>query len=809
MSSNDFALVIVDVPSLQTNIPYTYRIPEEMQGLVDIGMRVSVPFGLGDRLVQGFVVDLSRENKYSGEVKSIEAVLDLKPVLSSELIACGQWMAESTFSFIILCLQAMLPSALRASYDKYISLTDKGQAEMDISLQRKYFGATNSCSWSDIKEKHLFGYIKSWQSRGWVEMKYVVRDKVTHKKQQMIFPTLTSDEYQKLYEQRPANAKRQKQLLALLKDLTEPMLVTELTKTYEIPRSTIDVAQKSGWARVKSVEIYRNPYAHRDVEKSSPLPLTSEQQVAFDAITQSIGADEYQTYLLQGVTGSGKTEIYMQTIARALTQKKGAIVLVPEIALTPQMVYRFKSRFGDQVAVMHSGLSEGERFDEWRRIKEGQAQIVVGARSSIFAPLENIGVIIIDEEHETTYKQEEMPRYHARDVAQWRAKRHKCPVVLGSATPSLESRARAEKGVYRLLKLSKRATAHQLPTIEIEDMRDDIAKGNRSSISLKLKKAMEDRLDQDEQIVLLLNRRGFSSFLLCRDCGFVLKCPNCDISQTLHMDTKTMRCHYCGHEENIPQVCPQCHSQAIRYYGVGIQKVEQELYELFPQARILRMDIDTTRKKDAYEQILTQFKEHQADILLGTQMIAKGLDFPDVTLVGVVNADTALGLPDFRSAEKTFQLLTQVSGRAGRGDKSGEVIIQTFNPEHYAIQFASQQDYDRFFYYEMQKRHQNNYSPYYYLIKIQVSHEKEMIAAQEIQAIYHQLAPSISKEAIVLGPSANSIARTHNQYHYQMIIKYKNEPRLNQRLYDLAEQAQKKTQNKLYIRIDPEPNYFL
>lgn len=809
MTEKYYAQIIVDVPTLQTNIPYTYEIPDSLVETVQVGMRVTVPFGKGDRLVQGFVVGISQANEFVGEVKAIDSVMDLHPVLTEELLACGQWLAQTTFSFTILCLQAMLPSALRASYDKKIILTPKGQAEMSPDMMSQYFDENGERLWSEAERLNLLSQVSQWQNKDWITVEYLVGDKVTRKTRQMVNPVLTAKEYDKALNQTPKNAKRQRQLIEILKQLNEPIAVTDLVNQANIPRSTIDRAVASGWCEVRELEIYRDPYGEKNIPRSTLLSLNDEQEEAYQRITEASLSHQHEVFLLQGVTGSGKTEVYMQSIAKTLHDDRSAIVLVPEIALTPQMVHRFKSRFGDQVAVMHSGLSEGERFDEWRRIERKEAKIVVGARSSIFAPLENIGLIIIDEEHETTYKQEDMPRYHARDVAIWRAKWHDCPVVLGSATPSLESRARAEKNVYHLLRLNHRATSQSLATTHIEDMRQDIAKGNRSSVSLTLKKAIEERLNHDEQIVLLLNRRGFSSFVLCRDCGYVLKCPNCDISQTLHMDTKTMRCHYCGHEEGILQRCPQCQSRAIRYYGTGTQKVEQELRQLFPQTGILRMDIDTTRRKGAHEKILSRFKNKEVNILLGTQMIAKGLDFPDVTLVGVLNADTALGLPDFRSAEKTFQLLTQVSGRAGRGDKPGEVIIQTFNPDHYAIQLASDQDYDRFFYYEMQKRHQNNYSPYYYLIKIQVSHEEEFIAAKEIQNIYQEVAPLISKEAVILGPSANSIARTHNQYHYQMIIKYKHEPELFNALHEIVKNGQEKSRNKLFIRIDPQPNFFL
>lgn len=580
-------------------------------------------------------------------------------------------------------------------------------------------------------------------------------------------------------------------------------------KEWEITSSTIQSGVKKGWCEVFDQEVYRDPFASTEFEPTNHMALTKDQTYAYDQINQSIIEERHDAFLLKGVTGSGKTEIYLQTISEVIDKGEGALMLVPEIALTPQMVHRFKSRFGEKVAVLHSGLSNGEKYDEWRKIEKEEAKVVVGARSSIFAPLKNIGIIIIDEEHETTYKQEEFPKYHARDVAIWRGKYHNCPVVLGSATPSLESRARATKGVYTLLELNNRINNQPMPEVKIIDMRDEAKKGNHSIFSESLIHALDERIKRSEQSVLLLNRRGYSSFVMCRDCGFVLGCPNCDISQTLHMDTKTMKCHYCGHEEGIPNICPQCTSRSIRYFGTGTQKVEEELNKLMPHARIIRMDVDTTRKKGAHEKLFNKFENKEADILLGTQMIAKGLDFPEVTLVGVINADTALGLPDFRSAEKTFQLLTQVSGRSGRGEKEGKVIIQSYNPEHYAIQYAKKHDYDAFYKREMHLRHLSEYSPYYFLLKISVSHENEMTAAKKISQYTEYIRPALSDKAIVLGPTPKSIARTHNRYHFQVLIKYKQEPELTEKIHELLQETQKEQAKGVFISIDYQPLDFI
>lgn len=556
-------------------------------------------------------------------------------------------------------------------------------------------------------------------------------------------------------------------------------------------------------------ETYRDPFENHEFKQTEAFTLNASQTAAITPILAAAKENRAETFLLKGITGSGKTEVYLQTIAETLKDGKSALMLVPEIALTPQMVNHFKGRFGNEVAVLHSGLSVGEKYDEWRKIQRGEAKVVVGARSSIFAPVTNIGVIIIDEEHEGSYKQDESPRYHARDMALWRSLYHHCPVILGSATPSLESRARAQKKVYTLLELTERANRKALPEVEVVDMRDELKKQNRSSFSLVLQEKIRERIAKKEQIVLLLNRRGYSSFVMCRDCGFVLPCPNCDISLTLHMDTKTMKCHYCGHEEAIPHTCPSCKGHKIRYYGTGTQKIEEELHALIPEAKIIRMDVDTTRKKGAHEKLLTAFGNGEADILLGTQMIAKGLDFPNITLVGVLNADTALGLPDFRASERTFQLLTQVSGRAGRAELTGEVIVQTYNPDHYAIVLAQQHDYDHFYQHEMLLRRRGSYPPYYYTILLTTSHEEELQAAKKMQEIVQFIRPEMQPETIILGPTPKAVARVNNRYYYQTIIKYKHEPLLFSKLHELLINSQKEMAKGLQVTIDSEPMHFI
>ena len=792
---------------MQTNHPFTYQIPVKFQDFLQIGMRVVVEFGNGNRKIQGFVTGLTDE--YSGEhqLKSVIDVLDLNPVLSDEAMAMADWLTQRTFAFKIRCLQVMLPNAMRASYRKTLKLTGKNIIPDLATL----FDHQNEVEFNPQKlTSSQLNQIEKLRKANQVEIVYHVDDRAKSKLVWAFKAQMTVEELQTAKKTLRKNAAKQKRLLDfLITNHEQEFVQSDVTRENNFTANDLKVAAEKGWITRYQIEKYRNPYQIDQVQPSTPKKLTAEQAQATNAVDQAIDEKQAATFLLEGVTGSGKTEVYLQIIQHALAQGKSALMLVPEISLTPQIVRQFKARFGDQVALLHSALSDGERYDEWRRIEKGDAQVVVGARSAIFAPIKNLGVIIMDEEHETSYKQEDMPRYHARDVAQWRGQYHHCPVVLGSATPSLESRARAQKGVYQWLRLTKRINGKDLPHVQLVDMRQAGRYAPTTDISQELATEIQKKLALNEQVVLMLNRRGYSSFLMCRECGEVIKCPNCDISLTYHKDTNSLKCHYCGHEEPVPQVCPNCHSKAVRYFGTGTQRVEKELTELFPTARILRMDVDTTRRKGAHERILDEFGKHHADILLGTQMIAKGLDFPNVTLVGVLNADTSLGLPDFRASERTFQLLTQVSGRAGRAEKEGNVLIQTYNPDHYAIQYAQRQDYEHFFGKEMQVRHQGGYPPYYYTIQITASARTEADAAQKMFQIRGEIVNYLSQNAVILGPTPQSIMRINNRYYYQLVIKYKNEPQLENYLQNLLLTSQKEERNGLQIVIDRDPMNFI
>ncbi|WKB73663.1 primosomal protein N' [Ligilactobacillus animalis] len=803
-----YAQVIVDVPAMQTNRPYTYELPQELQDQAQVGMRVIVPFGKGERQIQGFIVGLTDEYELAIAPKRVTSLMDLAPVLNNEALQLADWLAQKTFSFKIRCLQVMLPNVMRASYSKSLRLLSAVELPQELN---SLFAGGSEIEFDESKlSAQQLNKLAQMRQAGHLEVVYHVKDRAKAKLVGVVTSLVDEQNYTQFKAKVRKNAHKQLELLEFLyQNPHQSFLQTKLQADLQVSLNQLKKAAQQGWLKLAQQERYRDPYGDKTLQVTTPKQLTPEQQRAVEQIDQAITAKNATTFLLEGVTGSGKTEVYLQAIAHALSQGRSALMLVPEISLTPQMVQRVKERFGKDVAMLHSALSDGERYDEWRRIERKEAKVVVGARSAIFAPLDDLGLIIIDEEHEASYKQEDMPRYQAWDVALWRGKYHNCPVVLGSATPDLATRARAQKGVYQQLNLTKRINGSSLPQVTLVDMREAVKTAPAPDFSQILLDQITERLARKEQVVLMLNRRGYSSFVLCRDCGFVLKCPNCDVSLTLHMDTHSMKCHYCGHEEAIPNRCPSCDSKKIRYYGTGTQKVQAELEKLLPEARILRMDVDTTRKKGAHERLLAKFGAHEADILLGTQMIAKGLDFPDVTLVGVLNADTSLSLPDYRSSERTFQLLTQVSGRAGRADKTGQVVIQTYNPEHYAIQLACRQDYEQFFFYEMNLRHLNNYPPYYYTIKITVSAKSEAEAAKESFAIKKGLDQCLSPQALVLGPTPSSILKIKNRFYYQLVIKYKQEPALEKYLQDLLLQSQSGEKKGIMVVIDREPVNFL
>ncbi|SFB19617.1 replication restart DNA helicase PriA [Lentibacillus halodurans] len=797
----NIAKVIVDVPASSINQTFDYQIPERFQEMLKPGMRVMVPFG--PRKIMGYVVGRTNESSFD-QLKEIIDVFDLTPILTTELLDLGKWLAEETLSLYITTFQAMLPQVLKANYKK--ELERLTSASLSDQLEA-FFDRRDVVPYEEVENSGVSFYqIQKAIQDGDIAVHYLVKSRVTKKHVTFLKPARDIHLLEEALRDMPNRARKQQEMLTFFIDHPQEIELNKLIKEFGTTRSTVNALLKKELITSFRKEVFRNPYDDSVFEQTTSLELTEQQREAIEPIKQHIQENRHDVFLIHGVTGSGKTEIYLQAIQDVIDKGKEAIVLVPEISLTPQMVKRFKGRFGSNVAVLHSALSYGEKYDEWRRIHRKEVQVVVGARSAVFAPFENLGIIIIDEEHENSYKQEDQPRYHARDVAIHRGEYHRCPVILGSATPTLESYARAQKGVYKLATLTKRTNEKAMPEVNIVDMRDELHAGNRSMFSRNLKENMEQRIRRGEQIVLLLNRRGYSTFVMCRECGYVKECPHCDIALTFHKHQNQLKCHYCSYEESMPMYCPSCSSDLIRFFGTGTQRIEEALTQLIPEARVLRMDVDTTRRKGAHEKLLNQFANKEADILLGTQMIAKGLDFENVTLVGVLTADSMLHLPDFRSSEKTFQLLTQVSGRAGRHDLPGEVIVQTYTPEHYSIELASRYNYLRFYQQEMQTRKKFQYPPYVFLTLITVSHQNHVTAVQTTQQIVKNLWKHVQSDTVILGPTPSPIPRMKDRFRYQCMIKYKHESDLQRLIQKMIHQFDDEVRkNDLQITVDMQP----
>ena len=582
--------------------------------------------------------------------------------------------------------------------------------------------------------------------------------------------------------------------IAQIKAINNILEVGKLNKK-EVSNEVVKILEENKIISIEKVSKYR---INKDSSEVVKKHLTEDQERVY----KSVDFNKHDTYLLYGVTGSGKTEVYIKWIEKCIDEEKTAIMLVPEIGLTTQIAKRFYEAFGSDVAIFHSSLSEGEKYDEYLKILRGEVHVVVGTRSAVFVPLKNLGIIIIDEEDSSSYKQDNNPRYHARDIAIYRGKYNNIPVVLGSATPTLESKARADKGVYRLLKLPNRVGNAKLPLIHVIDMEPEMKKRNMI-FSEFLQNKIGEKLSRKEQIILLLNRRGFSTYITCSNCGYTYKCPSCDITLTYHKSTNNLVCHYCGYHQKKADRCPKCNEESLNYYGLGTEKLEEKLKEMYPYARVVRMDQDTTRNKGMHERIINDFKEYKYDILLGTQMISKGLDFPKVTLVGVINADTSLNIPDYRSSEVTYSLLSQVAGRAGRSDKPGEVIIQTFNPDNYVIECVKVNSYDKFYLQEMQFRKNLKYPPYYYLVSIKVIGKDYGKTIENAQKAKKYLDDNLNKETIVLGPTTASVFKFNNEYRMQIIIKYRFDSLLIQTLKELDNIFINNKDNYLEIDFNP------
>jgi primosomal protein N' (replication factor Y) len=783
-----YAEVSVNAPSGQLRT-FSYSIPPHLD--VRVGQAVWVPFG--QRLLQGIVVELTDKPAVE-KTRDIAGIIDPQPLISEKQIQLASWIADYYLSSLFSALALMLPPGFERRVLTFFTERTREYDEDKLNeAQQKIVKIVHRDGRAGLKdlEKSL-GKIKAQSNanvlvkRGILERHYVLeRVKVRQKELLHVRLTATRDRVMDFLGNTGARgASKQAELLEYLSEQTAPVLLSEIKERTGASRVTVNALVKKGLVSLETTAVRREPGELKQGDQSQPLVLTSAQQAAFAPIRASLweerpGTVEHKVFLLHGVTGSGKTEIYLQALAEAVKLGKRGIVLVPEISLTPQTIERFVSRFPGRVAVLHSHLSLGEQFDEWWRIKNGEVDVVIGPRSALFAPQPDVGLIILDEEHEWTYKQhEQAPRYHSRNVALKMSQQLGCTVILGSATPDTETYYRATKGDFHLLRLSQRVTPVEnapMPGATIVDMRQELKENNRSVFSRALSAAIDGAMEKHEQVILFLNRRGTSTFIQCRNCGYVLKCRSCDVPMTYHMDTEALLCHQCNYHAQVPVICPRCSSRRIRYLGIGTEKLEQEVALMFPKARVMRWDRDVTRGRYAHQKILEKFRSHQADILIGTQMVAKGLDLPLVTLVGVMNADLSLGLPDLRAGERTFQLLSQVAGRAGRGTAGGQVIIQTYNPEHYAIQAAAQHDYRLFYEQEIGFRRQFHEPPFTQLASLVYTHTNDHRCIEESNAMAKRIQDERDGLGLagvdIMGPAPAYVHRLRGKYRWQIIVR--------------------------------------
>ena len=736
------AEIIINSNVKNLNRKFDYIIPAELQDNIYIGSRVLIPFGNKKELEEGVVVGIKESSEYIEKLKEIAKVEEYSGI-NKEKLELAKWMANRYFCNVSECIKLMLPP-----------------------------GTTTK----------------------------IIQNRVSDKKQNFVYLIKDSEEIEKDIENKKIKSEKQiRALKFLIENGDTGILSIDLQMFSDVSLAVLKTLEKNGYIEIVEKEVERNPFLHKVITKTKDLKLTDEQQDSFEKVNASIQFGEYDEFLLFGVTGSGKTEIYIRLIEEVLKLDKTSIMLVPEISLTPQTVDRFLSRFGeDNIAVLHSKLSVGERYDQWKKIEQGKAKIVIGARSAIFAPVKNLGLIIIDEEHDASYKAENNPRYNAKEIASYLAKENNCPVVLGSATPDMSTYYKARNGKMQLLELTKRANNSELPEVKIVDLRQELAVGNKTMISRKLYEAIKNNLQNKKQTILFLNRRGFSTFIMCRDCGYTAKCKNCDITLTYHLKQNKLKCHYCGYETKPFSNCPECGSQNIRYFGSGTQKLEEQIKKMFPEASTIRMDIDTVTKKNSHEDILNNFKNNNIDILIGTQMIVKGHHFPNVTLVGVIAADSSLNIDDYRAQERTFQILTQVAGRAGRGQDRGEVIIQTYNPESYAIVLAQKQDYKAFFSTELLLRKQLRYPPFCDIILIGVSSKSQVEIEETCNKIYNSIKEKIKTknlQIMLYKPVPAPIDKIKNKYRWRMIVKCKLDEKILFEISQTIEETNKTIKN--------------
>jgi primosomal protein N' (replication factor Y) len=813
-----FAEVAIPLYVLQT---FTYALPASFAQDAKPGARVLVPFG--KQMLTGYIVDLHESLAEAGqeadvyEIKEVEELFDSEPLVTAELLELTKWIADYYYAPWGEVIKGCLPAGINAEAETLVSITQTGRNALTTVFAKRASSAKtqllarladagmlkfNELA-KELTKARAAAVVRELEKDGYVEVaRQVQQASVKPKRQQAV----------RLLERAPSEGSKplneqQERIIKLLFDAGGTTSFAQLTEQAAVSPSVIRTLEKRGYVEVFIREVRRDPLAHLTNLKDAALTLTPKQLAALDQITDKLKANVYAAFLLHGVTGSGKTEVYIRAMRAAVDQGKTALMLVPEIALTPMFARRLRAQFGDAVAILHSSLSEGERLDEWNRIRAGEARVCIGARSAVFAPLENIGLIVVDEEHEASYKQDESPRYHGRDTAIMRAAKANAVIILGSATPSMETYHNAHIGKYTYLRLDERIGGRALAEVEIVDMREVFAQyGKQQLFSDQLKNAISENHARGEQTLVLLNRRGFSSFTLCRSCGHSARCVNCDVSLTYHKAEGRLICHYCGHQERVPRACPDCQGPYIYFVGEGTEQLEARLKEQFPQLRIARLDRDTTRRRGAFEKLLNEFAAGDIDLLVGTQMIAKGHDFPNVTLVCVVSVDAGLAMPDFRSAERAFQLLTQVAGRAGRGAKPGRVIIQSYHTEHYALEFARAQDYEKFYQHEIGFRRELRYPPFVALINILARHS-DFNKAVDVAAELTRLLKAADTENVlrVLGPAPAPLARLKGEHRLQVLIKtrYRRQAReaLDAAMLELKERGQ--DLRMITVEVDP------
>ncbi|NLX63519.1 MAG: primosomal protein N' [Clostridiaceae bacterium] len=763
---------------------YHYKISLDEQYKAVPGMRVIVPFGRRNQQKAGWIIkvwDGEEENK----LKEISQIVDETPLLSSEMIKLAQWIKTRYFCTWGDAIRLMIPAGVSLKKQRWLQISetvDLDKVKIDIELSRsqkvildKLANSKNGMPEQEFaKIEGSFEDISYLIEKGIVERREFFEQPVGEKTVKAVIPSISKEEFYNLVDEGKVKSIHYIRIMEVLFS-EEICTLQDILLIAGVSHGTVRNMVKKGWISYTEIETERNPFDCTECNIPQKPVLTGEQENVLKEALSLLGQNKLNEILIHGVTGSGKTEIYIRLIEEAIKMRKSAIMLVPEISLTPQMISCFSARFGNRIAIQHSRLSQGERFDQWRKIKAGEVDVVIGVRSAVFAPLSNLGVIIIDEEHESTYKSENTPKYDARQVARARCNINGALLVLGSATPSVETYCRALSGKTKLLTMKNRPNSIPLPQTVLVDLREELKEGNRKILSRKLEEELVKNKNNQEQSILFLNKRGYASFLLCRECGYTSKCPNCSVSLTVHTHDRQMFCHYCGYAEPIPRICPDCQSERIKAFGTGTQKVEEELKNHPAMFRVLRMDMDTTSGKHGHKKILNAFRNKEADILLGTQMVAKGHDFPDVTLVGILSADATLFNNDYRASERTFQLITQASGRAGRGEKPGRVILQAYNIDDYAIQTALTQDYDAFYQKEIMMRKAMNFPPFCHIGVIVVSSENQDAARDSLAALRNQILMEYNKEDVfecseVLPPPIFVIRK---RYRWRIIIKAK------------------------------------